>query len=335
MPNRKRVKSEEAIISEIDRLLKLLRNEHHSGCIFSVSSKKGTVHLGSEYAVGYFKRNLNVWMDVFDLDEKDMIFNTSPVADVDSFIKGYSVLPKKLPATLELMSYEELWKWISLEILKEHWKNGGKEKYVRFGREDFSPSFWIDEIWEWSSVTKHYKDLTKKDFPGEGKMTDFLKNVVKKRLEMLGISVSAWVSKAFTDDEKKKRLRTRKVFVNTDTNEEETDVEANQFLTVEIRDNAVRDELPRELVRSRNSAVDSINGSTSTRRSARLADKRTASSSLSTITSTIPTAEAPTVILSPISSHSTLQEPSTSAVSNRNVFIPRRQQNISSEKKAL
>ena len=274
-------------------------------------------------------------MDVFDLNEKDMIFNTSPVGDDDSFIEGYSVLPKKLPATLELMSYEELWKWISLEILKEHWKNGGKEKYVRFGREDFSPSFWIDEIWEWSSVTKHYKDLTKKDFPGEGKMTDFLKNVVKKRLEMLGISVSAWVSKAFTGDEKKMRLRTRKVFKDTDTNEEELEVEANQFLTVEIRENAVRDELPRELVRSRNSAVDSINGSTSTRRSARLADKRTASSSLSTITSTIPTAEAPPVILSPISSHSTLQEPSTSAVSNRNVFIPRRQQNISSEKKAL
>ena len=292
--------------------------------------------MGSEYAVGYFKRNLNVWIDVFDLDEKDMIFNSNPVADDDSFIEGYSLLPKKLPATLELMSYEELWKWISLEILKEHWKNGGKEKYVRFGREDFSPSFWINEIWEWSSVTKHYKDLTKKDFPGDGNMTDFLKNVVKKRLEMLGISVSAWVSKAFSDEDKKKRLRTRKVFADTDINEEETEVEANQFLTVEIRDNAVRDELPTELVRSRNSEVDSINNeSTSTRRSARLADKRTASSLLSTITSTIPTAEAPPAILSPLSSHSTLQEPSTSAVSNRNVFIPRRRQNIPSEKKAL
>ena len=137
--------------------------------------------MGSEYAVGYFKRNLNVWIDVFDLDEKDMIFNSNPVADDDSFIEGYSLLPKKLPATLELMSYEELWKWISLEILKEHWKNGGKEKYVRFGREDFSPSFWINEIWEWSAVTKHHKDLTKKDFPEEGNMTDFLKNVVKKK----------------------------------------------------------------------------------------------------------------------------------------------------------
>ena len=156
--------------------------------------------------------------------------------------------------------------------------------------------------------------------------------LLKKRLERLGISVTAWVSKAFSDEDKKKRLRTRKVFADTDINEEETEVEANQFLTVEIRDNAVRD----ELVRSRNSEVDSINNeSTSTRRSARLADKRTASSSLSTITSTIPTAEAPPAILSPLSSHSTLQEPSTSAVSNRNVFIPRRRQNIPSEKKAL
>ena len=49
----------------------------------------------------------------------------------------------------------------------------------------------------------------------------------------------------------------------------------------------------------------------------------------------MPTAEAPSAILSLRSSHSTLQEPSTSAVSNRNVFIPRRRQNIPSEKKAL
>ena len=82
---------------------------------------------------------------------------------------------KKLPAPIGLMSYEELWKWLMVEILKEHWKAGGNERFVKFGRDDFNPSFWINEIWDWSSIKKHPKDLTKADFPGEGNMTRFLK----------------------------------------------------------------------------------------------------------------------------------------------------------------
>ena len=79
-----------------------------------MSSKRGVIQLGSSYAVGYFKRHLSAWMDCFDLDENEMIYSDE-AADEESIettsaFTGCSVLPKKLPAPIDLMSYEELWK---------------------------------------------------------------------------------------------------------------------------------------------------------------------------------------------------------------------------------
>ena len=41
MPNnKKRVKSEETIIKDIEKLLNLLKKEHRSACLFAMSSKE-------------------------------------------------------------------------------------------------------------------------------------------------------------------------------------------------------------------------------------------------------------------------------------------------------
>ena len=108
------------------------------------------------------------------------------------------------------MKYEELWEWITQEILKEHWGNGGKSKCVKFGNNDFEPSFWLGDIQGWANVDKHPKDLTKASYTGPGNMTEYLKMVVVKKLDMLGINPEMWISKQFTEADKKKRERTRK-----------------------------------------------------------------------------------------------------------------------------
>ena len=41
-------------------------------------------------------------------------------------------------------------------------------------------------------------------------MTEYLKMVVVKKLDMLGINPEMWISKQFTEADKKKRERTRK-----------------------------------------------------------------------------------------------------------------------------
>ena len=57
-----------------------------------------------------------------------------------------SLLPHKLPAPIALMKYDELWNWLSVEILKEHWRKGGKSKCVKYGNPDFEPSFWLGDV---------------------------------------------------------------------------------------------------------------------------------------------------------------------------------------------
>ena len=355
MPNnKKRVKSEETIIKDIEKLLNLLKKEHRSACLFAMSSKRGVIQFGSSYAVGYFERHLSAWMDCFDLDENEMIYSDE-AADEESIgttsaYTGCSVLPKKLPAPIGLMSYEELWKWLTVEILKEHWKAGGNERFVKFGRDDFNPSFWINEIWDWSSIKKHPKDLTKADFPGEGNMTSFLKKVVKKRLEMLGIAVENWISNAFFDAVKRKRMRTRKLA--DDVSAAIEDPAVDDFLTVELSENEEEGVPPpsnrgnnNETIRGvavsnadetvrRNHVNNDDNDTISRRCSARLANRRAASSSLSTISEVRQTFQPsePPLAISPLSSDASRH---ASSLSRPLPFIPRRKRIKSSKKKTI
>ena len=52
---------------------------------------------------------------------------------------------------------------------------------------------------------------------------------------MLGIAVEKWISNAFSDTEKRKRMRTRKLIA--DVSEANEDPTVNDFLTVELSDN--------------------------------------------------------------------------------------------------
>lgn len=78
-----------------------------------------------------------------------------------------TVLPKKLPADLNLMIYEELWSFISTETIKEHWMTGGKYKCVKYGDPNFEPSFWLNDLWSWAEVTSHPNNLAKSAYTGE------------------------------------------------------------------------------------------------------------------------------------------------------------------------
>ena len=101
------------------------------------------------------------------------------------------------------MIYKELWKWISAEILKEHWKNGGKYKEVHYGQPEFLASFWPNEIWDWENIEKNPNNMKASDFPGTGNMTEFLKLVVRNRLEQLEIDPATYISKDFTEKKEK------------------------------------------------------------------------------------------------------------------------------------
>ena len=212
---RKRVKPEDKVIEEIIKLQKHLMKEHKRATLFSYLSKFGLMQFGSDNMVEQFGRVSEDLLPAFDQDDDELIDGTQMQDDNgtehEMLIEARaSLLPFKLPSLVHLLSYEELWQWISREALKEHWRKGGKSKHVKYGYPEFEPSFWLGDLWEWESVVKHPKDLTKASYTGPGNMTDFLKKVVANKLAMLGINPDMWVSDKFTEEEKQRRGRTRK-----------------------------------------------------------------------------------------------------------------------------
>ena len=231
MPSgRVKKRSEEAQKKSILQQLRELKNDHKIPYLLTFPSKIGQLTFGTKNAVNKFKSEYysdDGWKEVFQEDGDELIDGgeveeEDEVADDVHHAMG-ALIADKLPAPLDLMVYVELWTWINKEIIKEYWAKGGKKKCVKWGDAVFQPSFWIDDLWPWSEVYKHYKELPKSAYTGPGIMTDFLKKVVKKKLDMLGINHNEWITDKFTEADRLHRERHRKKVVPADQNEPEND----------------------------------------------------------------------------------------------------------------
>ena len=122
----RRRKSEDDIVREILKLQNILMKEHKTASLVAISSKFGLLQFGSENVTKKFNGSSLDWMDVFELDDDELINGVQTIEleteDDDLNSVRASLVPKKLPATVNLMKYEELWKWITQEILKEYWR---------------------------------------------------------------------------------------------------------------------------------------------------------------------------------------------------------------------
>ena len=201
----------EIILKKIMDLQVVLLNKHKLPTLFSYNSKVGQVNFGSKTVMSKFGREFTQeWEDAFETDLDDLMTQTPSKDYYDEEEWGSPILfarsellPWKLPADLDLMIYKELWKWISAEILKEHWKNGGEYKEVHYSQPEFLASFWPNEIWDWENIEKNPNNMKASDFPGTGNMTEFLKLVVRNRLEQLEIDPATYISKDFTEKKEK------------------------------------------------------------------------------------------------------------------------------------
>ena len=120
----RRRKAEDDIIRDILKLQKVLQKEHKTASLFVCSSKFGLLQFGSNHVVDKFKSDSEEWVNAFGNDDNEIIDDDqileSDNEDDDLNDLRASLLPNKLPAVVFLMKYEELWEWITQEILKEH-----------------------------------------------------------------------------------------------------------------------------------------------------------------------------------------------------------------------
>ena len=178
--------TKDGCIKEILKLQNKLLSVHKPAYLFSFQTKYGHMQFGSSHVVSKFKsefQNDSSWKEAFEDDKEEMIegIQTHELDENEYDDARANLLPKKLPACLHLMNYEELWTLITTETIKQHWAKGGKYKCVKFGNLEFEPTFWLGETWPWTEVTEHPNNLKKSAYTGPGIMTDFLKKVVIRR----------------------------------------------------------------------------------------------------------------------------------------------------------
>jgi hypothetical protein len=147
-------------IQEMLKLQNRLLMDHKTASLFAIQTKYGQMQFGSNNVVEKFINdfeNDSDWEEAFDDDDEELIQGIqNPELDEDEYDHARAnLLPKKLPANLEIMTYEELWTLITTETIKQHWAKGGKYKCVKFGNPDFEPTFWLGEIWPWAEVNDH------------------------------------------------------------------------------------------------------------------------------------------------------------------------------------
>ena len=107
---------------------------------------------------------------------------------------------------------------------------------VNYGNPEFLASFWPNEIWAWEDIKNNPKNMKSSDFPGEGNMTEFLKGVVRSRLEECNIDPSDYVTDDFSEkmknDRQKKRGKAVPIVIEVD-NVNRTEGSDNELTGVE------------------------------------------------------------------------------------------------------
>ena len=106
------------------------------------------------------------------------------------------------------MVLNELVPVVKKEILKWYWRQGGKWISVHYGHPAFKADFW-PEFWPWENVKKSFVNLSKEDYTGPGNLTECLKTALRNLFANLSIDPATWVSKNFTERQRKNRQRHR------------------------------------------------------------------------------------------------------------------------------
>ena len=214
MPNK------EGITKRLLVLARQLHNEFKVPVIVGIYSKEGILSYGSKTLVNKLNESLkdeneddqDSWIKAFHLDQEEMINGERLNDEMDPFFQAQgNNLPDKLPASMDLMVFKEIHPIVSREILKWHWRQGGKFKTVHYGDPEFKADFW-PESWPWETITKHFSNLKKTDYQGpeELNMTEFFRMVLKQIFENhYRINPANYVSKDFTEKKKRNRERYR------------------------------------------------------------------------------------------------------------------------------
>ena len=66
---------------------------------------------------------------------------------------------------------------------------------VKYGDPNLVPSFWLNEDWDWSKLTKNLSNVSNSEYTGPGNFNDFISRVISTCLSNVGINPKEYVTK--------------------------------------------------------------------------------------------------------------------------------------------
>ena len=114
-------------------------------------------------------------------------------------------------------------------IVKDREKRipGSNLKLIKYGDNSWEPSFWPNDMLQWTSIKKNISNLRKGDFPGPHSTLDVLREAVRRGLVANGLDPENYYDpEKFTTDLQKKRKRNRGIHVrDVSVDEDVEDIE--------------------------------------------------------------------------------------------------------------
>ena len=162
--------SENHCFRELFKYITLLVNVHHLPIVVSYRDKHqkqrffGSKHSKRCAKINYFKSvtiQRGFDMDYSDLNLPGNLGNIE-YEPLSAYFKAASENDiELLPFPLEWMRLPELGPWITSEMMRQYHDRGNKGNKKLFGRAEFRPDFWQDNIWPWEQV-KNFREAFKK-----------------------------------------------------------------------------------------------------------------------------------------------------------------------------
>ena len=156
--------------------------------IFFVRPGKNDFLVGSPLCLDVFESHTEQYNQASIGDIRNMCDPARAGADDDleEDVNQYDLL--KTP--LSLANNDEVKQYSRYMIVKDREKRipGSNLKLIKYGDNSWEPSFWPNDMLQWTSIKKNISNLRKGDFPGPHSTLDVLREAVRRGLVSNGIN---------------------------------------------------------------------------------------------------------------------------------------------------
>ena len=197
----KKQRKEKAELNVIGNILRLIRN--NVPVLFLWMNRGELKKIGTHNMLEWFeslqdesKEQLSAEMvrDLMGLNNntEDLLLNPDNVpvkARASTLYKSVTQVSHssgipQLPWPLTLMSKKQLVKYVSDLCANEAKQDGAR---LIYGGEDWRPSFWLEELWNWSQLKTGLWKTKESMYTGPGTWSEFLSSTIRRLFELKGL----------------------------------------------------------------------------------------------------------------------------------------------------